>query len=576
MEKSILRFLSKNWKADYVSKIQFSPVPKGQKGDLAAAFFVLTKEFKKTPPEIASEVAKILTKCPEIEKTEIVGPYLNLFFSNEVFFNKVLEAPLVSNFLADKKIIVEFSSPNTNKPLHLGHMRNHALGISLSNLLEAVGAKVFRLAIFNDRGVHICKSMLAYQKYGNDETPESKGQKSDHFVGDYYVKFDIESKKDPKMGEEAQKMLVEWENENPEVLALWKIMNEWAFAGYHKTYARQGIKFNKEYFESDLYKFGKEYVMEGLKKGILKKKDGAIIIDLTDDGLDEKVLLRSNGTAVYMTQDLATTLIKQKEFNPDQQIWIVADEQNYHFKVLFLCLEKLKLLKPENLFHLSYGLVNLPEGRMKSREGTVVDADELMDELSDLALVAIKKRNPETPVKEAKIIAEQIMNAAWKFYLLTTSPRKAITFEPQKSIAFEGSTGPYLQYAGVRLKSIFRKAETELPPCQGGIAIGSEVAQARGEGGFEHQLGEPEKPLGVKILEYDKVLNRAAETKNPTYVVTYLLELAQVWSSYYAEHSVLNAETEELKLARLVLAKKVFEVLEAGLGVLGIEVPEKM
>ena len=567
MESLILKYLTKNWNAELATKVQYSAIPKGQSGDLALSFFELTKEFKKAPPVIGQEVAKALENCSAVEKTEIVGPYLNLFFNNEAFFQEVFQTPVETDLLKNKKVLVEFSSPNTNKPLHLGHMRNHALGISISHILEQTGAFVKKMAIFNDRGVHICKSMLAYQKWGQGETPESSSIKGDHLVGDYYVRFDQESKKDPSLNDDVQQMLVDWEDGKEDINKLWKQMNDWAFHGYHRTYTRQGVFFDKEYYESDLYKAGKEYVLEGLEKGILKKKDGAIIIDLTADGLDEKVLLRSNGTTVYMTQDIATTVLKQKDFEPDQQIWIVASEQDYHFKVLFLSLEKLGLLKADHLHHLSYGLVNLPEGRMKSREGTVVDADDLMDELSSLAMDAIEIRNPELSISEAQVISEQIMNAAWKFYLLSTSPRKSVTFDPKKSIAFEGATGPYLQYAGVRMKSIFKKAQNNLPPLQGGT-----------KGGISAQttLGSKEKPLGIKILEYPQALNRAAETMNPTYIATYLLELAQVWSSYYVEHSVLNAETEELKQARLVMAQKVYEILEAGLKVLGIEIPEKM
>lgn len=565
MESLILKFLTKNWNQDLVKKIQYSAVPKGQSGDLALSFFSLAKEQKRSPHEVAQEVDQVLQKCEIIEKTAIVGPYLNLFFDKHTFFRQVFHIKTSTSFCDGKKLLVEFSSPNTNKPLHLGHMRNHALGIAVSHIFEQTGAEVKKVSIFNDRGVHICKSMLAYQKWGQEATPESTGTKGDHLVGDFYVKFDQESKQDPSLHEEVQAMLVDWESGKKDVKRLWKQMNDWAFQGYHQTYLRQGVSFDKVYYESDLYKAGKEYVLEGLKKGVLKQKDEAIIIDLSEEGLDEKVLLRSNRTTVYMTQDIATTVLKQKDFQPDQQIWIVASEQDYHFKVLFRCLEKLGLLQADHLHHLSYGLVNLPEGRMKSREGTVVDADDLMDELSSLALKTLQTRNPDIPLAEARIISEQIMNAAWKFYLLSTSPRKMMTFDPQQSIAFEGATGPYLQYAGVRLKSIFRKALVDI---SSPLQKTEEVSQT--------VLGDPEKPLGIKILEYPQILNRAAETKNPTYLATYLLELTQTWSSYYAEHSVLNAETEALKCARLKLARKVYEILEAGLRVLGIEVPERM
>ncbi len=559
MQDLILKFLGKEW-----ADVQFSPVPKGQEGDLAISFFEVAKHTKSSPVVIAQEVSKLLEKCDLIEKTAIIGPYLNLFFKNEVFFEHMFQTPLSTNLLKNQNIVLEFSGPNTNKPLHLGHMRNHALGLSMSNLLESVGAKVHRVNIINDRGVHICKSMLAYQKWGNNETPESTEENPDFFVGRYYIKFEQELKKDPTLKDKIQEMLILWEKGDKDVHKLWKKMNSWTLAGHAKTYERQGIKFEKSYYESETYQQGKEIAEEGLKKNVFfKKDDGTIAIDLSGEGLDEKVIMRADGTSVYLTQDLAVATLRDQDFNhPDELIYTVADEQNYHFKVLFLCLEKLGILNRERLCHLSYGLVNLPHGRMKSREGTVVDADTLMDNLSNLALKEIQKRNPEIPEKEAKQTAEQIMNAAWKFALLTTSPKKTITYDPESSLSFEGATGPYLQYAGVRIKSIIKKAK-ELKPR---FNIKNPDLTS----------GDTEKPLGVKVLEFPQVLDRAAETKNPTYLVTYLLELAQEWSSFYAENSVLKAETEDLKKARLALAKKVLDVLEKGLGILGIEIPEQM
>ncbi len=563
MELLILQFLQKHLEHKFCSMIQFSSVPKGQTGDLAMSFFTLSKEMGKSPVEIAQDMGSKLEVCELVEKTEVSGPYLNLFFKNEAFFTQVFATPLKSTVMKGKTIVLEFSGPNTNKPLHLGHMRNHALGISVSNLLEQVGAQMHRVNIINDRGIHICKSMLAYQKWGNRETPESTGIKPDLFVGNYYVRFDQELKKDESLMEEVQAMLKLWEAGEPDTMALWKQMSAWALSGHAKTYKRQGIKFEKEYFESEYYKKGKELAENGLKKKVFKKRDdGAIVVDLTDEGLDEKVVLRSDGTSIYLTQDLAVAEARKKDFNPDQLMYVVADEQNYHFKVLFHCLAKLGLLKYEECYHLGYGLVNLPDGRMKSREGTVVDADNLMDELSGLAREAIVKRNPELSSDEATKIAEQIQNAAWKFYLLSTSPKKSITFDSQKSIQFEGATGPYLQYAGVRIKSILKKAGTEF--------------ELKKESSNSKKLAEAEKPLGIKLIEFPNVLEKASETLNPTYVVTYLLELAQEWSSFYAENSILKADTEDLKQARLQLAQKVLEVLEAGLGILGIEVPEKM
>jgi len=567
MDKLILQYLEKHLEQKMCSMIQFTAVPKGQKGDLAISVFELMKVLKEENSPfvkgglggVLAHIKEKLEDCDLLEKTEIAGPYLNLFFKNEVFFSQMFATPLESTLMKDKTIVLEFSGPNTNKPLHLGHMRNHALGISVSNLLEQVGAKMHRVNIINDRGVHICKSMLAYQKWGNDDTPESTGIKSDLFVGNLYVRFDQELKKDESLMEEVQKMLKAWEAGDKEVIALWKTMNGWALSGHAKTYERQGIKFEKDYFESEYYKKGKDIAEQGLKNNVFKKRDdGAIVINLESEGLDEKVILRADGTSIYLTQDLAVAQARKKDFNPDQLMYVVADEQNYHFKVLFSCLDKLGLLKKDECHHLGYGLVNLPDGRMKSREGTVVDADNLMDELSGLALEAITKRNPELNKEDAQKMAEQIQNAAWKFYLLSTSPRKSITFDSQKSIQFEGATGPYLQYAGVRIKSILKKA---------GKVCRTECKDI---------LGDAEKPLGVKLIEFPNVLEKAAETLNPTYVVTYLLELAQEWSSFYAENSVLKADSEELKQARLQLAQKVLDVLETGLSVLGIEVPEKM
>ncbi len=606
MEQLILDYLGKQFEHNFCSTIQFAPVPKGQNGDLAMSFFKVPSEGLQSvlksitdadsDPEIkkiikgsahsinvnekAKVVAFYLRNCPLLEKTEIAGPYLNLFFKNEAFFEQVFKTPLESKLMKGKTIVLEFSGPNTNKPLHLGHMRNHALGISVSNLLEQVGAKVHRVNIINDRGVHICKSMLAYQKWGEGKTPESTGIKPDLFVGNFYVRFEQESKNDENLMTEVQEMLQKWESGDKDVMNLWKKMSQWALAGHAKTYTRQGIKFEKDYFESDYYLKGKDIAEQGLKKNVFKKRaDGAIVIDLTDEGLDEKVILRADGTSIYLTQDLAVAQARKKDFSPDQLMYVVADEQNYHFKVLFSCLDKLGLLKKEECHHLGYGLVNLPDGRMKSREGTVVDADNLMDELSGLALEAIEKRNPELSKEEAKQMAEQIQNAAWKFYLLSTSPKKSITFDSQKSIQFEGATGPYLQYAGVRIKSILKKASlplTCLPDRQAPSQKEGELSLSPRERVGVRALGNAEKPLGVKLIEFPKVLERASETLNPTYIVTYLLELAQEWSSFYAENSVINAETEALKNARIQLAQKVLDVLETGLMVLGIEIPEKM
>ena len=429
--------------------------------------------------------------------------------------------------------------------------------------MEAAGANMHRVNIINDRGVHICKSMLAYQRWGNDETPEQTGEKSDAFVGRYYVKFDQESKKDESLNDEVQMMLQQWEAGDTKVRSIWEKMNRWTLQGHQRTYDRQGVVFEKSYHESDYYLEGKEIAQMGLKKGVFEtREDGAVVINFEDEQLGQKVILRADGTSIYLTQDLAVAVNRDKDFNhPDLMVYTTASEQNYHFQVLFECLDKLGIMSRNKCYHLNYGLVNLPDGRMKSREGTVVDADNLMDELQSLVATKIKENHEVDALTNTEIetISDQVQNAAWKFFLLRTSPNKAITFDSKKSIDFHGATGPYLQYAGVRIKSILEKAKAA-----------DIIPQVNAS------LGEAEKPLGVKVLEWPGVLNRAAEHKNPTYIVTYLLELAQTWSSFYADNSVLKAETKELQQARLALASKVLEVIEAGLNVLGIEVPERM
>ena len=582
MQTQLLDIITTHFGPDFADKIEFSPVPRGQSGDLAMKFFALAKETKQSPIELAKQVQEKLATETLIEKTEIAGPYLNLFFASEFFFGEVLNAPISSPAYQNKTVVVEFSGPNTNKPLHLGHMRNHALGIALSNLYEACGANIKRVNIINDRGVHICKSMLAYDRFGNGETPEQTGEKSDAFVGRYYVKFSQEAKKDESLKDEIQAMLVKWEQGDKDVRALWQKMNDWTINGHAETYKRQGIKFDKAYKESDHYEKGVAFAQEGLKSGVFKQReDGTIYIDLSDHDMGEKVVLRADGTAIYLTQDLSLWPLRLADYGPNisEMVYVVGDEQNYYFKTVFISLEKLGLKGNTDFFHLGYGLVHLPDGRMKSREGTVVDADPTMNELHDLAYAEIRKRNADLDDNQAHTIAEQIQNAAWKFYLLSTSPRKTITFDKENSIKFEGATGPYLQYAGVRMKSIFRKAteekrEKRKEKSTKSPAETSYLAPLTSH--FIALLGKPEKPLGVKILEFQSVIERATETKNPTYLVTYLLELAQDWSSYYANNSILNAETKELKQARLALAHKTYTVLEKGLAILGIEIPEVM
>ena len=581
----ILDLLNKQWTKSQQDKIQFSPIPKGQKGDLALSFFLLSKELKKSPIEIGKEVAEILKTSDLIISTEQVGPYLNISFAGKIFWQTVFTTPTKISIFAGKKIMVEFSGPNTNKPLHLGHMRNHALGIATSNLVKAGGGELIKVNIINDRGMHICKSMLAYQMFGNDETPESTGKKGDHFVGNFYVKFEQACKKDPTLTDKIQEMLLKWEQGDTEILALWNKMNQWTLSGHQETYKRQGVSFDRTYLESKLYLRGKKIAEMGLEKGIFsREKNGSIIINFKDK---PKVILRSDGTSIYLTQDLAVAEQRIADFSPDKIIYITCDEQNYHFQVLFYCLEKLheaEIIKNSVKFeHLSYGLVNLPHGRMKSREGTVVDADDLMDELQQISMKKIAERQNELSENEIATISNEVQNAAWKFYLLRTAPNKIIAFEPEKSIDFQGATGPYLQYAGVRIKSILQKAQDFFPGknkwenCNWqDLTSSSDDDKKQLSTELLSFLSITEKDLGNKIIAYPQILQQACSHQNPTYIITYLIELAQIWSKFYAENKVLDIENPELSQARLFLAQRVLHNLEQGLKILGINIPKQM
>lgn len=575
MKADLLQYLSKYFSTDQISKIQISPVPRGQTGDLAVAFFQLAKELKQSPVQIAQSVSEKLTEIEFIERTKIAGPYLNVFFTLDYLAAQCLETPLETNTLQGKHITIEYSGPNTNKPLHLGHMRNHALGISMCNVFEACGATVHRVNIINDRGIAICKSMLAYKLYGEGKTPESENMKGDAFVGQYYVLFDQKVKEQPELLEQAQAMLVDWEASEPETRALWKLMTDWTLEGHNSTYKRQGVWFEKVYQESDHYEDGVAFAKQGLSDGAFQARaDGTIYLDMEEENMGEKVVLRADGTAIYLTQDISLWPKRKNDFpKTNLMMHVVADEQTYYFKTVFACLDKLGLSGESRFHHLAYGLVNLPDGRMKSREGTVVDADPLMDELQKISAEKIRE-NKDFSEEKTMTIADQVQNAAWKFFLLKTSPNKSIVFEAEKSLDFQGATGPYLQYAGVRIRSILQKAQKQninFSPLDKG-----EVPEAEGIVETKGTFSEAERGLLVKITEWPDTLKKAQANYNPTYIVTYLLELAQDWSSFYAANSVLNAETEDLKNARLELANKIFEILQKGLEILGIEIPEEM
>lgn len=536
-------------------------------GDLVLPCFILAKELKKNPMEIAKEIASGILKDDVILKTEAAGPYVNFFFQPKYIFQNVCKEVLKqknkygsSDFGKDQKILVEYSGPNTNKPLHLGHARNNILGMALSNILEFAGHKTVKANLINDRGVHINKSMLAYQKWGYGKTYQSENKKSDHFVGEYYVLYDQMKKDCPEIEDEIKVMLKKWEDGDKTILSLWKKMRKWAIDGMNETYKRMGTKFDVVYYESDTYLEGKELIQKGLKDKIFKKeKTGEITIDLTEQGLDKKILLRSDGTALYITQDIATSKRKFDEYHPDKAVWVVASEQEYHFKVLFEVLEKLKIAEKKNLFHLSYGMVNLITGKMKSREGNVVDVDNLLDELHELAKTEIKKRDSEIEDSELERRAEIIGQSALKYYLIKSNPKKDITFDPQESISFDGNTGPYIQYGYARIQSIMNKKK--ITARDGGFGL----------------LGNLEERLLVNLLaEFPKIVRMAAMEYNPADIANFLHELAQSFNRFYHDHSVLSADSEELVQARLKLIQAVGIVLKNGLGLLGIDVVEKM
>jgi arginyl-tRNA synthetase len=450
--------------------------------------------------------------------------------------------------------MIEFSSPNTNKPLHLGHLRNDVLGESVSRILRANGADVLKINLVNDRGVHICKSMLSYMVYGGGRTPADEGKKSDHFVGDYYVKFNELKKEDEKAEEKAQDLLVQWEAGNAEVLKLWKTMNEWAVGGIKKTYERTGISFDKYYYESQIYLTGKEEVQKGLAAGVFfKAEDGSVRIDLAPIGLEEKVLLRKDGTSIYMTQDIGLAIHRHDDWPFNRLVYVVANEQQYHFKVLFHILQRLGYDWAKNLYHLSYGLVNLPEGRMKTREGTVVDADALLDSLRDLALEEIQAKGREEAVGDAGDIAEKIALGAVHYYLIQATPSKDMIFNPKDSLSFNGDTGPYIQYMGARISSMLRKHDKGEGNAQGG-SIRPELL-----------AGDAEWELVRRIAAYPEAVELAGAEYNPAFVAAQLYELAAAFSKFYHDNPILNCEDRDLAATRLALAAAVKKVLEHGL-----------
>lgn len=565
--------------------------PADMNGDITINCFRFAKFFKLAPDKVADSVIGFLSSHPDVEKTEKVKAFVNLSLKPGAIFrdsvsdiNNLLESAKLPGG-KQKKILVEYSAPNTNKPQHLGHVRNNTIGMSLVSLFKRVGHNVVPINLVNDRGIHICKSMIAYQRFGNGVTPESAGIKGDHFVGDFYVKYNVElgrqiselknakpelaSKSDEELfleteiGQATQKMLQDWENNVPAVRELWKTMNSWVFKGFAQTYSRMGIEFVHTYLESETYLLGKDLIQESLDKGVFQKReDGAVIVDLGKMG--PKVLLRADGTSVYITQDIGTTVRKYNDYKPDAQIWVVGDEQILHFKMLFEILKKMGHPWAENLFHLSYGMVNLPTGKMKSREGTVVDADDLFDEMVSLAKNATLERCGENVPEDIDKRSEIIGMGALKFMLLKFNPKTTMMFDPQASVKFEGDTGPYVQYACARINSIQRKS------------IERNIDADKEAPSWELLETEVEKKVAALAFFYPKTLQIAADKMDSSTLVNYLLDFAKAFSRFYRECPVLNAPDEKLRNTRLALCYRCRDILADGLKALTIDVPEAM
>ena len=575
-------------------KIQIQTPPDPAMGDVGVPMFAFAKSLHMAPPAIAQEVVKIITSEGTVAAIDVsslgeflaVGPYVNCRLNKTGAGSSILAriAEQGAEYgslddsgkkpLAGRRVMVEFSSPNTNKPLHLGHLRNDALGESVSRILKKAGAEVYKVNIINNRGVHICKSMIAYKLFHEPkgETPETLHMKGDHFVGQCYVEFDKYQKEHPEANKQAEDMLVAWEKNDPEVRRLWKLMNEWTLNGVKETYDRTGVSFDKLYFESETYLLGKDEIMKGLDKGIFfKAEDGSVRIDVTEavgkdkDGTDhEKVLLRKDGTSVYITQDIGTAISRHNDWPFNQLVYVVASEQIYHFKVLFYILRKLGFDWADKLYHLSYGLVNLPSGRMKSREGTVVDADDLIDQMHADALEAIKEKGRESEVGNSDEVAEKIALAALHYYLLQVTPIKDMLYNPQESLSFTGDTGPYLQYMGARIASILRKAEeTGIQP------DGSESSIAL--------LTSPaEWDLVKKLGDFPASVAKAADGLDPSIMTAYLYDVSKLFSKFYQQCPILAAEKPELVKARLFLAQCTLTVLKNAMNLVLVPYLEKM
>ncbi len=580
------------------AQVQLQKTKKEFEGHLTLVVFPFLRMSKKGPEQTAREIGEYLqANEPSVAAFNVIKGFLNLTIASSAWIE------LLNGIHADKQygivaatdnsplVMIEYSSPNTNKPLHLGHVRNNLLGNALANIVAANGNKVVKTNIVNDRGIHICKSMLAWQKYGNGETPESSGKKGDHLIGDYYVSFDKHYKAEVKelmakfqsegmneeeakakaeaespLMKEAREMLVKWEANDPEVRALWKKMNDWVYAGFDETYRMMGVTFDKIYYESNTYLEGKEKVMEGLEKGFFyRKEDGSIWADLTGEGLDHKLLLRADGTSVYMTQDIGTAKLRFADYPIDKMIYVVGNEQNYHFQVLSILLDKLGFEWGKGLVHFSYGMVELPEGKMKSREGTVVDADDLMAEMIDTAKETSNELGKLDGLtkEEADNIARIVGLGALKYFILKVDARKNMTFNPKESIDFNGNTGPFIQYTYARIQSVLRKAK------EAGIEIPAQLPA-----GIE--LSEKEEGLIQMVADFAAVVKQAGEDYSPSIIANYTYDLVKEYNQFYHDFSILREENEAVKVFRLALSENVAKVVRLGMGLLGIEVPDRM
>ena len=570
--------------------VEFQPTRKDFEGDVTIVVFPMLRVLKGNPVQIGEQIGQFLTdNVAEVSGFNVVKGFLNIVISDAFyldFFNTIKD---VANFgyassTSNDAVMVEYSSPNTNKPLHLGHIRNNLLGYSVAEILKASGKKVYKTQIINDRGIHICKSMLAWQKYGKGETPESTGLKGDKLVGNYYVKFDQEYKAEiaklvadgteQKVAEkqaplliEAQEMLRKWEAGDAEVVSLWKEMNSWVYAGFETTYKNLGVNFDALYYESNTYLLGKDVVADGLKKGVFfKKDDGSVWIDLSDEGLDEKIVLRADGTAVYMTQDIGTAIQRVKDY-PDinGMVYTVGNEQDYHFNVLFLILKKLGFSWAEQLYHLSYGMVDLPSGKMKSREGTVVDADDLMKDMTATAAKISEELGKLDGYSDAEKqeLYKTIGLGALKYYILKVDPKKRILFNPEESVEFQGNTGPFIQYTYARIQSILRKAKDQ------NIDASSTVEKSFG-------IHPKEKELLKQIQLFPSVVQQAAANYSPALIANYTYDLVKEFNSFYQNVPILPEENMEKKAFRVQLSRKVGEVIKSALVLLGIDVPDRM